>query len=104
MIIAFLIIFIKSLTLKINQIEYTNDTFDDILEQYQLTIDTIISIVVQEGNFPVNSLSREYSQLTTLEVPIDCFSGPINDSLFQNMDVLKTVIIEGATTIGISSF
>ena len=104
MLFAFLTIYVNSLTVKINQIEFNGDTFDDILQQYQSGVNTIVSIIVQEGDFPVNSLSNEYSQLTTIEVPANCFTGSISDNLFQNMDVLKTVIIEGAISIGQSSF
>lgn len=66
-------------------------------------VNTINSIVVQ-GDFPVNSISNEYTNLFTLEVPSDSFTSSINDELFKNIDLLKTVIIDGATSIWTSSF
>ena len=62
-------------------------------------VNTINSIVVQGGDFPANSISNEYTNLVTLEVPTDSFTSSINDELFKNMDLLKTVIIDGATSI-----
>ena len=62
-------------------------------------INTINSIVVQGCDFPANSISNEYTNLVTLEVPSSSFTSSINVELFQNIDLLKIVIIDGATSI-----
>ena len=62
-------------------------------------VNTINSIVVQGGDFPANSISNEYTNLVTLEVPSSSFTSSINVKLFKNIDLLKTVIIDGATSI-----
>ena len=96
--------FIFSLTIEINQKEYTGESYESILELYQQDINTINSIIVKEGLFPVNSLSNQYTQLTTLIVPNDSFEGSINNEKFYNCGLLKTVSIDGATSLGRFAF
>ena len=104
MLFILLAILVLPLTIKINQNEYTGDSYENILETFGSGTNEIISIEVIEGDFPVNSLSTEYVKLTTLTVPKECFDGAIDDKLFQNMDSIKTVTIDGATSIGSNSF
>ena len=104
MLFLYYVLFTYSIRIDINQNSYTGNSYEEILTTYGSDVSTINSIVVQEGDFPVNSISNEYTNLVTLEVPTDSFTSSINDELFKNMDLLKTVIIDGATSIGTNSF
>ena len=104
MLVLFYAIVISSLKVSINQKVYEGESYEAILDSYGSEVNTITSIVVQEGDFPVNSLSNQYTDLTALEVPAESFRDSIGDGIFKNLDLLKTVIINGATSIGSSCF
>lgn len=99
MLFLYYVLFTYSIRVDINQNSYTGNSYEEILTTYGSDVSTINSIVVQEGDFPVNSISNEYTNLVTLEVPSSSFTSSINVKLFKNIDLLKTVIIDGATSI-----
>lgn len=93
-----------SLTVSINDKKYTGSTYDDILQSYGSDVSTIVSLIVNEGQFPLISVTNKYSQLSTLHVPRESFIGEVKNTFLRNIKSLTDVKIDGAAVIQEQAF
>ena len=95
---------VMSLRVNINDKEYSGDSYESILAEYGEGLDTITSINAIEGQFPLNTISPEYVNLATIDVPAESFQGQINNAQFKGMGSLINVVINGVQSVGTNSF
>ena len=77
--------FTASLTISINDQEFTGNTFADILSNLGSCKSTIQSLIVKDGQFLVNDITTAFSQLSTLHIPLESFYGVIPKSFLRNL-------------------
>lgn len=105
MILFFAISLSYSLKVYINDKKYSGKTYKDILKDYNKKEKEIISLIVIDGHFPLNSIQWDnYMQLQTLIIPPDSFEGSINCDKLSYMPFLQNVEINEAIEIGARTF
>lgn len=103
MFLVALILSSNSLTIEINGQQYTDSTYNGILEQYGDDITTITSIIVVEGSFQPVSF-KKYTALKEMVVPYESFTGKISISWFRGLQSLVYIEFGGCSALEEHSF